>query len=135
MLLHLDFKSGVPVYLQLVQQVQSAVAAGRMRSGDALPSVRALAEELRINRNTAAKVYSELESLGVIEARPGSGCFIRVAAASPLRRAVRSERLAGLLDALIVQAHHLQIDDARLRDLLEERLGVFQERRAEEAIR
>ena len=133
MLLHLDFKSGVPVYLQLVQQVQAAVAAGRLRPGDGLPSVRALAEELRINRNTAAKAYAELETLGVLEARPGSGYFVRETATSPLRRAVRSERLAELLDALIVQAHHLQIDDVRLRDLLEERLHIFHERRAEQA--
>ncbi len=133
MLLHLDFKSGVPVYLQIVQQVQAAVAAGRLRSGDGLPSVRALAEELRINRNTAAKAYAELETLGVVEARPGSGCFVRETAASPLRRAVRSERLSELLDVLIVQAHHLQIDDPRLRELLEERLEVFHERRAEAA--
>lgn len=120
-----NFKSGVPVYLQIVQQVKAAAAGGTLRPGDALPSVRSLAEELRINRNTAARAYAELESEGVIETRQGSGCFLKANGASPLRRAVRSERIIAELDALIVQAHHLQISDADLKSLLADRLAHF----------
>jgi GntR family transcriptional regulator len=128
MVIQLNFKSGVPVYLQVAQQVKAAAASGALRPGDALPSVRALAEELRINRNTAAKAYAELESEGVLELRQGSGCFLKANGASPLRRAVRSERLGAELDAVIVQAHHLQIGDDDLRALLDERLTDFRER-------
>ena len=74
MFVQLNFRSGVPVYLQVAQQVKAAAASGALRPGDALPSVRALAEELRINRKTAAKAYAELESEGGLELRQGSGC-------------------------------------------------------------
>lgn len=128
MFVQLNFRSGVPVYLQVAQQVKAAAASGALRPGDALPSVRALAEELRINRNTAAKAYAELEAEGVLELRQGSGCFLKANGASPLRRAVRSERLGAELDAVIVQAHHLQIGDDDLRALLDERLADFRGR-------
>ena len=125
MFVQLNFKSGVPVYLQIVAQVKSAAASGALAGGEALPSVRMLAESLRINRNTVAKAYSELETEGVVETRPGTGCFLKLNGASPLRRAVRSERLAAEIDGVIVQAHHSQISDDELRKLLEERLELF----------
>ncbi len=77
MRIHLNFKSGKPVYLQVVDQVKSAAASGAIRSGEPLPSIRPLAEELRVNRNTVAKAYAELESQGVIETIAGKGCFLR----------------------------------------------------------
>jgi GntR family transcriptional regulator len=131
MIAHVNFKSGVPVYLQIVQQVKAAAASGSLRTGDALPSVRVLAEELRINRNTAARAYAELEAEGVIETRQGAGCFLKANGASPLRKAVRSERLAEELDAVIIQAHHLQISDTELTALLAERLEAFRERQGQ----
>ncbi len=128
MIAHVNFKSGVPVYLQIVQQVKDAAASGNLRPGDPLPSVRALAEDLRINRNTAARAYTELEAEGVIETRQGAGCFLKANGASPLRKTVRSERLAAELDAVIVQAHHLQISDEELKSLLVERLAALRDR-------
>ena len=125
MIARIDFQSGVPVYLQIVQQVKAAAATGLIRPGDPLPSVRALAEDLRINRNTVARAYAELESESVIETRQGSGCFLKDGGASPLRKSVRSGRLAEALDAVIVQAHHLQIPDPELQSLLVERLEAF----------
>jgi GntR family transcriptional regulator len=125
MIARIDFQSGVPVYLQIVQQVKAAAATGLIRPGDPLPSVRALAEDLRINRNTVARAYAELESESVIETRQGSGCFLKDGGASPLRKSVRSGRLAEALDAVIIQAHHLQIPDSELQSLLIERLEAF----------
>jgi GntR family transcriptional regulator len=123
-----DYKSGVPVYLQLVQQAKSAVASGTLRDGDQLPSVRVLAEELKVNRNTVAKAWAELESDGVIENRQGSGCFV-TASVTPLRRAVRNERLAAGVEALIVQAYQLQVSDDDLRALLDDGLRRFHQTR------
>jgi GntR family transcriptional regulator len=125
MIARIDFQSGVPVYLQIVQQVKAAAATGLIRPGDPLPSVRALAEDLRINRNTVARAYAELESESVIETRQGSGCFLKDGGASPLRKSVRSGRLAEALDAVIIQAPHLQIPDPELQSLLIERLEAF----------
>jgi GntR family transcriptional regulator len=70
--------SGVPIYLQLMQQVRHAVETGAIRSGEQLPGIRPLAEELVINPNTVAKVYRELEHEGVIEVRHGAGAFVSV---------------------------------------------------------
>jgi GntR family transcriptional regulator len=125
MIARIDFQSGVPVYLQIVQQVKAAAATGLIRPGDPLPSVRAMAEDLRINRNTVARAYAELESESVIETRQGSGCFLKDGGASPLRKSVRSGRLAEALDAVIIQAHHLQIPNPELQSLLIERLEAF----------
>jgi len=120
----IDYQTGVPVYLQLMQQVKSAVATGILRSGDQLPSVRAMAEELRVNRNTVARAWADLEAEGVIANRQGLGCFV-TEKVTPLRKAVRNERLATALDQVIVQAHHLQVSDQTLRTVLEERLEHF----------
>jgi len=68
--------SGVPIYLQLMQQVKHAVETGALKPGDQLPGIRPLAEELVINSNTIAKVYRELEHEGVVELRQGSGAFV-----------------------------------------------------------
>ena len=129
-----DYHSGVPVYLQLVQQAKAAVATGTLRAGDQLPTVRAMAEELKLNRNTVARAWAELESEGVLENRQGSGCFVTTTV-TPLRRAVRNERLAQALDQVIVQAHHLQVDDEALRTLLDDRLRHFRTTRKNEGER
>src|SRR5437763_8857161 len=97
MKLHINFKSGKPVYLQVVDQIKSMSASGALRSGEALPSIRPLAEELHLNRNTVAKAYAELESIGVIETIPGKGCFLKTAP-SPLRKEVRRRLLAEEID-------------------------------------
>ena len=68
--------SGVPIYLQLMEQVKHAVETGALRPGEQLPSIRPLAEELVINPNTVAKAYRELEHEGVIELRQGAGAFV-----------------------------------------------------------
>jgi GntR family transcriptional regulator len=124
----LQFKSGKPVYLQLVDQVKAAAASGAVRAGEPLPSIRPLAEELRVNRNTVAKAYAELEHQGVIETVAGKGCFIR-ATHSPYRKEVRLERLAPVVDDAIVQAHHLQITRPQLLRLVEERYDALEQRR------
>src|SRR6478609_5701524 len=108
MIVQINYKSGKPVYLQVVDQIKSAAASGAMQAGEALPSIRPLAEELRVNRNTIAKAYTELESQGVIETLPGKGCFVRPNN-SPLKKDVRRKLLIEEIDQAIVQSHHLQV--------------------------
>ena len=124
MIFQINFKSGKPVYLQLIDQVRHAAASGVLREGEALPSLRPLAEELRINRNTVAKAYAELESQGIIETIPGKGCFLK-ATDSPFTKQTRQKLLAQEIDQAIVAAHHLQIEDADFLGLVRDRLKHF----------
>ncbi|MCX6915634.1 MAG: GntR family transcriptional regulator [Verrucomicrobia bacterium] len=125
MLIQLNFKSGKPVYLQVVDQVKAAAASGALRVGEPLPSIRPLAEELRINRNTVAKAYAELEGQGVIETVPGRGCFLKENN-SPFRKDIRLKMVAEEIDAAIVQAHHLRVEDKEFLALVKERLEAFE---------
>src|SRR5208282_1030514 len=127
MMFQIDFKSGKPVYLQLVDQIRYAAASGGLRTGEPLPSIRPLAEELRVNRNTIAKAYTELESQGIIETLPGKGCFLK-ANNSPLKKDVRRRLLAGEIDQVIVQAHHLQVPRGEFIELVRERFDAIQEK-------
>src|SRR6267142_4568 len=124
----LNFKSGNPVYLQLVEQVKAAAASGAIHAGEPLPSIRPLAEELRVNRNTIAKAYAELEHQGVIETVAGKGCFVR-ATGSPFKKDVRLKLLAEKVDDAVVQAHHLQIARTEFLRLAEDRFDRFQHKR------
>jgi GntR family transcriptional regulator len=123
--LQIDFKSGKPVYLQLVDQVRHAAASGRLRTGEPLPSIRPLAEELRVNRNTVAKAYAELESQGVIETIPGKGCYLKETN-SPFTKSVRDKILTKEIDEAVVAAHHLQVDRDAFLTLVKERLDSFE---------
>ena len=124
----LNFKSGKPVYLQLVDQVKAAAASGAVRAGDPLPSIRPLAEELRVNRNTVAKAYAELENQGVIETAAGKGSVVR-GQNSPLKKAARLDLLTHAIDEAVIQAHHLQVGKAECLRLTEDRYDAFQHQR------
>jgi GntR family transcriptional regulator len=128
MLILISFKSGTPIYLQIVEQVKAAASSGALQPGEALPSIRPLAEELRVNRNTVAKAYSELENQGVIETLPGRGCFLKENH-SGLRKEVRRKLLIEEVDRAIVQAHHLQVPRDEFIELIQERLDVLDDKR------
>lgn len=127
-MLQINFKSGKPVYLQVVDQVKSAAASGALQVGEPLPSIRPLAEELRVNRNTIAKAYTELESQGIIDTLPGKGCFLK-ANNSPLKKEVRRKLLVEEIDQAIVQAHHLQVPRGEFIELVRERLDALEKKK------
>jgi GntR family transcriptional regulator len=127
MLLQVNYKSSKPVYLQVVDQIKAAAASGMIQTGEPLPSIRPLAEELRVNRNTIAKAYTELESQGIIETIPGKGCFVKPNN-SPLKKEVRRKLLTEEIDQVIVQAHHLQVLPGEFLNLVRERLAAMEER-------
>jgi len=128
MLIRLNFKSGKPVYLQIVDQIKAAAASGTLHAGEGLPCIRPLAEELKVNRNTIAKAYMELESLGVIETIQGKGCFLKEAH-SPLRKEIRRKMLVEEIDQAIVQAHHLQVPPHEFLELIRERMTALENRK------
>ncbi|MDB6068597.1 MAG: GntR family transcriptional regulator [Pedosphaera sp.] len=129
MLLQVDFQAGKPVYLQLADQIRYAAACGNLRAGEPLPSLRPLAEELRINRNTIAKAYAELEAQGIIETIPGKGFFLKQKK-SPFTSPVREGLLLTEIDQAVVLAHHLQVDREKFLALVNERLDYFERKSA-----
>jgi DNA-binding transcriptional regulator YhcF (GntR family) len=128
MYFQINFKSGKPVYLQVVDQIKAAAASGALQPGDLLPCIRPLAEELRVNRNTIAKAYSELENLGVIETQQGKGCFLK-GNNSPLKKDIRRKMLIEEIDQAVVQAHHLQVGRDEFLQLVHERIDVLDQKR------
>lgn len=128
MLIHVNASSGVPIYLQIETQVKNAVAAGALKKGEALPSVRKLAIELGINPNTVARAYQELEREGVIGTVPGGGSYI----AGHTPRFLKSEKLRRLRPyarQIAVEGTQLGLDEREIMEMVQEeleKLGVHQ---------
>ena len=113
--------SGVPIYLQLMEQVKHAIETGALRPGDQLPGIRPLAEELVINPNTVAKVYRELEHEGVIELRHGAGAF--VSASAPGRKLTEKLRAGqAIVAAALERLHARELTEEEIRRLFEAEL-------------
>ena len=110
--------SGVPIYLQLMEQVKHAIETGALRPGDQLPGIRPLAEELVINPNTVAKVYRELEHAGVIELRHGAGAF--VSGQAPAKKLTETVRAGQAIVASAVERLRARgLGDDEIRRLFE----------------
>src|SRR6476646_3220769 len=113
--IHISPHDGVPIYLQIVNQVKYLVASGRLAPGEELPAIRVLAEQLTVNPNTVARAYRELEVAGVVEKRRTAGTFVSDAG-SPLARRERLKILTERIDALLAEARQLGV---RTEDLIE----------------
>src|SRR5437870_9982053 len=105
----LDPHTGVPTYMQLVQQVRHAVQYGILRPDDQLPTAREVVEDLAINPNTVLKAYRELEHEGFVHSRPGAGTFVSDGAPAPLARSVHAP-LRRALDRWFAHAHAARLD-------------------------
>ena len=127
MAFHLRISTGsaVPIYRQIVDQVCHAVAAGALRSGDQLPSVRELAEQLVLNPNTVARAYGQLVQEGVAESRQGKGVFV-TERRQVYSDAERRRRLDAAVERLVNEAVFLGIDAADVRDALDRRLVALE---------
>ena len=114
--------SGVPIYLQLMEQVKHAIETGALRPGEQLPGIRPLAEELVINPNTVAKAYRELEHEGVIELRHGAGAFI---ATNPRPKRWTDNLRAGqtLVATTVERLRARELTDDEIRRLFEAELS------------
>src|SRR5439155_3817885 len=124
---HLDDRSGVPPYLQIVQQVKQALRLGLLSVGDQLPTVREVVEQLVINPNTVLKAYRELEHEGLVSSRPGQGTFVlrtlaatSLASHAALRRSLvrwlQSAREAGLDDESILALFNSTLWETRVAE-------------------
>ena len=122
MVFRIDPRSGVPLYLQLIEQLRHAIEIGALRTGDQLPGMRRLAEELVMNPNTVAKAYREMEHAGLIELRHGAGAFVSAAArAKKLTDTLRAGQV--VVAAVVEKLRARGLSDEEIRRLFDAELA------------
>jgi GntR family transcriptional regulator len=131
MQIHITTSDGVPIYLQVVNQVKYLVAAGRLKAGEELPPIRTLAEKLVVNPNTIARAYRELEVSGIVEKRRTAGTYV-TDQGSPLARRERTKILSDRIDQLLAEAGHMDVSLEEVIKLLQQRFSVIQNSRFKE---
>jgi len=131
MQIHISSKDGVPIYLQVVNQVKYLVASGRLAPGAELPPIRVLAESLLINPNTVARAYRELEAAGIVEKRRTAGTYVSDQG-SPLARRERIRILSERVDALLAEARQMDVSLEEVIKLIQQRDAVLQSSQPEE---
>ncbi len=126
--LHISSSDGIPIYLQIVQQIKTQVAAGRLAAGEELPAIRVLADQLVVNANTVARAYRELAEAGVLTNRRTAGTYV-ADGASPRARDQCLEALAEQVDALLAEARQMNLDTQDIVDLVRRRDGATRKRK------
>jgi len=122
LMLQIDFRSGLPIYTQIVNQVQAQVAGGVLKPGDQLPTVRALAEELRINFNTVARAYRILDEARIISTQQGRGTYITEIPPPKVTERLRKESLQALTQRYISEAMRLEFTKGEISGMIKEKL-------------
>ena len=131
MQIHISTNDGVPIYLQIVNQVKFLVASGRLAAGEELPPIRGLAEQLLINPNTVARAYRDLEAAGIVEKRRTAGTYVSDQG-SPLARRERVKILTERIDALLAEARHMDVSIEDVFKFIQQRHDVMLAARKQE---
>ena len=134
-LVSIDPRDATPIYAQLERALRAAIATGRLREGDQLPTVRQLAVDLRVNANTVARVYAELERAGVLETRRGVGSFVTATAARAHPPRERDRRLRAFATRVLADADAAGFTVDDLIDELDAHRTQAQGRSRREAVR
>jgi GntR family transcriptional regulator len=121
----IDASSRIPIYRQLAQQIREAIARGKLRPSQRLPSVRELSRSLVVNPNTVARVYTELEREGLLNTRPGLGVYVAQIKADLTKKA-RRDRLAELVDQMLTEAVNLGFSADEVISFLHQRIEQYQ---------
>ncbi len=130
--IRIDADNGVPVYRQIVDAVKHQVAAGTMAPGEQLPTVRQLAEELRVDRNTVVRAYRVLEREGVISLQQGRGTFIKTHAQNPDLARHRRDRLELIVGESITRALSLGYTPEEIEQAFQARMSEWRQVRKQE---
>jgi GntR family transcriptional regulator len=120
--LQIDFRSGLPIYTQIVNQIQAQVVAGVLKPGDQLPTVRALAEDLRVNFNTVARAYRLLDEARIISTQQGRGTYITEIPPPKVTEKLRKEALEALTHRFIKEARRLDFARVEINQMVAEQL-------------
>jgi GntR family transcriptional regulator len=123
--IHITSADGVPIYIQIVNQVKHLVASGRLTPGDEMPPIRALAEQLVVNPNTVARAYLELERGGIVTKRHGAGTYVSEER-SPIGPREKLKILTSRVDSLLTEARHLNVELADIIKLIRDRDVVME---------
>ncbi len=118
---HVDPSDGLPIYMQIINQIKRATANGLLKAGDQLPSVREMAVQLTVNPNTISKAYQELERDGIIKTSRGIGTFVAEKEIKIVYEE-RTKEMMAAIDRLLVEAHHLGFSRDEVFKLLEDRI-------------
>jgi GntR family transcriptional regulator len=118
----LDFHSGLPIYTQIVNQVQSQLANGMLKPGDQLPTVRALAQELRVNFNTVARAYRILDEARIISTQQGRGTYITEIPPPEVSKKLRQKSLEALTQRFIAEAYRLGFSEREVSQMVRDSL-------------
>jgi GntR family transcriptional regulator len=127
LMLHIDFRSGLPIYTQIVNQVQAQVASSNLQPGDQLPTVRALAEELRVNFNTVARAYRILDEARIISTQQGRGTYITEIPPPAVTARLRQESLQALTRSFIIEAMRLEFSKDEISETVKAQLEHWNE--------
>ena len=125
--LRLDFHSGLPIYTQIVNQIQNQLATGGLKPGDQLPTVRALAQELRVNFNTVARAYRILDEARIISTQQGRGTYITEIPPPNISEKLRNESLEALTQRFISEAFRLGFLEKEISQMVRDSLKVRKE--------
>ena len=125
--LQLDFHSGLPIYTQIVNQIQSLLANRILKPGDQLPTVRALAQELRVNFNTVARAYRILDEARIISTQQGRGTYITEIPPPEVREKLRHESLAALTQRFVAEAFRLGFLEREVSQMVRDSLKLSKE--------
>ncbi|MBK9779993.1 MAG: GntR family transcriptional regulator [Anaerolineales bacterium] len=125
--LQLDFHSGLPIYTQIVNQVQSQLANGILKPGDQLPTVRSLASELRVNFNTVARAYRILDEARIISTQQGRGTYITEIPPPEVTEKLRQESLSELTQRFISEAYRLGFSEREVSQMVKDSLKSWKE--------
>lgn len=123
----LDFHSGLPIYTQIANQIQGRVANGTLKPGDQLPTVRALALELRVNFNTVARAYRILDEERIISTQQGRGTYIMDKPPPKVTERLRRESLEGLVERFVSETMRLGFSQTVIRQIVSEQLKSWKE--------
>ncbi len=127
--LEIDFRSGIPIYLQVVERIKERLASGQLKPGDQLPTVRSLAMDLRVNFNTIARAYRILDEAGIISTQQGRGTYILDAPLPETAEAMRQQALKDLTRRYIADAERLNATLGEVLSLLKEQLQYEAEKK------
>ena len=125
--LQLDFRSGLPIYIQIMNQIEQRVISGSLKPGDQLPTVRALALNLRVNFNTVARAYRLLDEARIISTQQGRGTYITEVPPAEVTERLRRESLQALAQRYISEARRLNFSQREISQMVKDQLQVWKE--------
>jgi|SRR5450759_2011053 GntR family transcriptional regulator len=125
--LEIDFRSGIPIYLQVVEQIKERIAGGSLPLGSQLPTVRSLALELRVNFNTIARAYRILDEVGIISTQQGRGTYVMEISPPEVSEKIRQKALVALTQRYLADANRLGASPEELAEIMKDKVTIWQQ--------